>query len=245
MERLNPQAVIFDLGSTLIEYESEPWPNLIQKCTKAAWEYLDERGYPLPSLVEFTTRLDDVKNEYRKTAAEKLIEWTVPQAAEKLLQSLGLESGPETVDNFFEAYYRPVGEKLFIYEDTIETLRKIKESGRKIGLISNTIFPEETHQSELRRFGIAEYFDFTIFSSTFKLRKPHRKIFEKGAEMAGFTPEECVYIGDRYLEDVVGPGSIGMPSILKRWGKREYPVDMPEAKRIIRNLSELPEQIEL
>ena len=134
---------------------------------------------------------------------------------------------------------------MFIYKDTIETLRKIRDSGRTIGLISNTIFPEETHQTELIRFGIAEYLDFTVFSSTFKLRKPHRDIFHRGAELAGVSPEECVYIGDRYLEDVVGPCSIGMPSILKRWGKREYPTEMPQAKRIIVNLAELTDQIEL
>jgi len=237
--------VIFDLGSTLIEYESEPWPKLIQKCTKAAWEYLDERGFSLPPADDFASRLDEVKNAYREIAVEQLIEWTVPQAAEKLLQSLGVEHKPETIDSFFEAYYRPVGEKLYVYDDTVQTLRLIKESGRTIGLISNTIFPEEPHLNELRRFGIAEYFDFTIFSSTFKLRKPHRKIFIRGVELAGFPPEDCVYIGDRYLEDVVGPGSIGMPAILKRWGKREYPADMPEASRIITNLSELSEQIEL
>lgn len=237
--------MIFDLGSTLIEYESDSWPILSRECTKNAWQHLVDEGCSIPSVDEFTSQLEDVKNVYRKVANEQMIEWTVPQAAEKLLESLGLDHSPETIDSFFEAYYRPIGEKLFIYDDTIGILQKIKESGRTIGLISNTIFPEKTHQGELLRFGIAEYLDFTIFSSTFKLRKPHRDIFSRGAELAGFAPEECVYIGDRYLEDVVGPSSIGMPSILKRWGKREYPTEMPEATRIITALSELPEQIDL
>jgi len=35
MIRIEPKAVIFDLGSTLIEYEGIPWPNLGRECDSA------------------------------------------------------------------------------------------------------------------------------------------------------------------------------------------------------------------
>ena len=63
--------------------------------------------------------------------------------------------------------------------------------------------------------------------------------------MAGFAPSECVYIGDRYVEDVEGPNDIGMNAILKIVEGREYPQDMPDTLRTIRTLGELERHIEI
>jgi putative hydrolase of the HAD superfamily len=114
-----------------------------------------------------------------------------------------------------------------------------------MGLVSNTIFPERAHQQELDRFGLKPYLKFAVFSSTFGLRKPHQDIFYQACNMAGFAPSECLYVGDRYLEDIVGPTEIGMTAILKIKPGREYPTDMPESMRTIDNLGELADHLEL
>ena len=90
---------------------------------------------------------------------------------------------------------------------------------------------------------IAPY--FKIFSSDFRLRKPHPDIFIQAANLAGHAPEDCVYIGDRYMEDVQGPKGIGMPAILKIKEGRVYPDEMPEADRRIETLSDLLEHFEI
>jgi HAD superfamily hydrolase (TIGR01549 family) len=143
------------------------------------------------------------------------------------------------LQRFFDVYYEPVAEQLFAYDDAQATLAEMKQSGKTVGLISNTIFPERVHKDELDRFGLTPFIDFMIFSSSFGLRKPHPDIFRKAVEHAGQDPVDCVYIGDRYVEDITGPASIGMPAILKRWDGREYPNPLPEKLRTIRTLSEL------
>jgi putative hydrolase of the HAD superfamily len=172
------------------------------------------------------------------------VEWSIPQVTRVLFKNLGIEYDDDFVDDFFNAYYQPVDERLYVYDDVIDTLRNIKAANRVIGLVSNTIFPEETHRRELNRFGIDRYLDFAIFSSTFGLRKPHPDIFMKAANMAGFAPAECVYIGDRYVEDVQGPAGIGMPAILKCKENRTYPDEIPEDIRRITNLSELENHLD-
>ena len=239
MSKLNPKAVIFDLGSTLIEYESIPWPELSIHCAARAREVLLEKGFSLPDESNFYQSFEKVKEKHRQVATEKLIEWSIPQAAEDLLQSLNVNSDKNTVDLFFDGFYQPVHERLFVYDDTAETLNKIKNNNIKIGLISNTIFPAETHIGELNRFNIHSFFEFKIFSSSFKLRKPHPDIFKHAVKLSGFTPEECVYVGDRYYEDIEGPHGIGMPAVLKIKKDREYPDEMPLAKWKISKLSEL------
>lgn len=244
-EKLTPKAIIFDLGSTLIEYEKVPWSELSIDCMKEAAKFLRKKKIDIPNDEEFIKQFEEVKNDYRKLAADKYIEWTIPKAAENLLKKLSLDYDENIIDGMFNAYYKPVDKNLSVYDDTSQTLEMLKAKGLTIGLVSNTIFPELTHIKELKRFKLSTYFDFTLFSSTFGLRKPHPDIFYKAANLAGFAPSECVYIGDRYLEDITGPASVGMPAVLKKHEKREYPENMPETTRTISTLSELVNHIEL
>ncbi len=244
-KKLTPKAIIFDLGSTLIEYEKVPWSELSVDCMKEAAKYLRKKKIDIPDDEEFIKQFEEVKTDYRKLAADKCIEWTIPKAAESLLKKLSLEYDENIIDGMFDAYYKLVDKNLSVYDDTAETLEMVKAKGLTVGLVSNTIFPEVTHIKELKRFKIDNYFDFTLFSSTFGLRKPHSDIFYKAANLAGFAPSECVYVGDRYLEDITGPASVGMPAVLKKLDIREYPENMPETTRTISTLSELVNHVEL
>lgn len=245
MEKLKPKAVIFDLGSTLIDYLTHDWNEVSRVATRKAHKRLEETGHSLPALEEFWNQLEDVKQFYRDRAARTHQEWTIVEAAEELFKRLKLENNGRLAGQFFETYYSAMSEKLYIYNDTIETLVWLKERVGKIGVISNTIFPEEKHLEELDRFKIAPFLHFKIFSSTYGLRKPHSDIFNKAVELAGFEPNECVYIGDRYVEDITGPAKIGMPAILKKIKGREYPEEMPQSTRQISSLRKLKNHLNI
>ncbi len=245
MEKLQPRAVIFDLGSTLIEYEAVPWDELNRQCVAAARKFLLKKGYELSDETSFYEAFQDIRCRYREAATETLVEWSVPQVTAELFEKLGLNMDDSIVDRFFDAYYKPVEKILYAYDDVLDTLGRIKKKIPQMGLISNTVFPARAHLMELERFKIKPFLNFTVFSSSFKLRKPHPDIFYKAANMAGFAPSECVYIGDRYVEDVEGPNDIGMNAILKIVEGREYPQDMPDTLRTIRTLGELERHIEI
>lgn len=239
MNDLNPKAVIFDLGSTLIEYEVVSWDELSKLCALEARQWLVDEGYVVPAEADFCEKFELAKAPLRQKAYESWAEWTVPDAAQLLFQELSIEHTEELGARFFEEFYRPVDRLLFVYDDTVSTLERIRRAFPVVGLISNTVFPEEVHLGELKRFGLRRFFDFTIFSSTFGWRKPHPDIFAKAANLAGYAPGECVYIGDRYMEDIEGPHGVGMPGILRMKAGREYPDEMPLATRRISTLSEL------
>lgn len=239
MQKLKPRAVIFDLGSTLIEYEAVPWEELTRQCAESGRKFLKKSGYAVPEADEFHENLESAKSDFRKLADEKHIEWDVTKAATVLFKRFGWENTNGLSETFFDAYYKAVERQLFVYDDTVSTLTRLRTHVGTIGLISNTVFPERAHQAELKRFGIEKFFDFTIFSSTFGLRKPHPDIFVKAANLAGVAPCECVYIGDRYKEDIVGPSQIGMPAILRAKQGREYTAEMPALERRIDSLAEI------
>ena len=245
MDKLNPRAIIFDLGSTLIEYEKIPWDEMGDLCVESGRQALLKNGCEVPSREKFNAGYNEVRDSYRERATDSLQEWTVPEIVAEFFERLGLPSNDELVETFFKAYYEVVQEQLYVYDDTISTLEHLKPHFPVMGLISNTIFPEWTHKQELERFGIDEFLEFTVFSSSFKLRKPHPDIFYHAANLAGFAPPECLYVGDRYVEDIQGPTFVGMPAILKVKPDREYPSDMPDDTRKIDRLSELTEHLQL
>jgi len=245
MNKLQPKAVIFDLGSTLIEYESVPWPQLSLYAAASVRRFLERKGFAVPSEEDFARIFEDIKNEFREVASRDLTEWSIPQAAERLLEALNIESEDGVAENMFEAYYKPVGERIYVYDDAEDMLARIRKKVAVIGLVSNTIFPEQAHRKELKKFGLDKYIDFAIFSSTFGRRKPHPDIFYKAANTAGYAVAECVYVGDRFVEDYRGPTEIGMPAILKLLPSREYPTDMPAHIPKISCLSELDKYLDI
>ena len=239
MNQLTPKAIIFDLGSTLIDYPSTTWEEINVDCVAAVRQYFLSQRLSVPDEQEFYTAFEKIRQKHRTIAAETLVEWSVPQVLARLSEKLRLEVDEEMIDKLFDAYYEPIRQYIFAYEDAVDVLSRINERYDAVGLVSNTIFPERIHLNELKRFGLEEFLTFKLFSSTFGLRKPHPDIFYKAANLAGFSPAECVYIGDRYLEDISGPNEIGMPAILRFQEFRDYPDDPFGEIRQVMSLSDL------
>jgi len=244
MDKLKPRALIFDLGSTLIEYESLPWDELGEVCLEAGRQFLLGRGFDLPDRDTIYEKFNEVRADYRREAVESLIEWDVPTVASRMFDALNITYDDALIDSFFDAYYEPVDRELFIYDDVLQTLETLRPTYPVMGLVSNTVFPERVHHHELQRFDIEPYLAFAVFSSTFGVRKPHQDIFYHACNLAGFAPSECLYVGDRYEEDVIGPAKIGMQAILRIKPGRDYPPDMPDSLRKIDNLIELLDHLE-
>jgi FMN phosphatase YigB (HAD superfamily) len=235
----NIDGILFDLGSTLLEYENIPWDTLNLRCLHSGFSYLQNKNYLLPEFDFVRNEYIRIRQKYRDFAAETLNEWIITDALRELMLSIGLDGGQELADRFFEAYYRPVANQLTIFADTVTVLSELKNSGYKIGLVSNTIFPENYHNRELDRFGINQFLDFKIFSSSFGFRKPHPSIYKKAIELSGLSSDRLIFVGDRYIEDYTGPRQSGILSILKYRPGREYPSPFPENINMIKSLSEL------
>jgi putative hydrolase of the HAD superfamily len=242
-EKLNVAGIIFDLGSTLLEYETIPWSELDLLCAESGLEFLRRNGKSAPPTDIFYEKLLEVWQMYRTKAEQSLIEWRLTDALAEVLNSFGLNGDQNFINRFFDAFYKPVSNQLSLYADAPTVLSEIKSRGKIIGLISNTIFPEEYHLRELKKFGLIEYFDFTIFSITFGYRKPHRSIFQKAAELSLLDPNQLLYVGDRYLEDVKGPRECGWSSILKYRDGRDYPDPLPDDTLVIKTLTDLLDYI--
>ena len=233
------KCIMFDLGSTLIEYENIPWDEMNLLALQAGYNYLRGSVDKLPSYDKIIEEYIKIRDKNRELSRETLEEWNVPDKIAELFDRVGLERNDKTVSEFFKFYYNVISNQLSIFDETVPILSKLKSAGLKIGLISNTIFPDYAHITDLKKFGINDYFDFKIFSSEFEYRKPHPTIYEEAIKLSGVSPDRSIFVGDRYEEDYLGPRKNGIFSILKYRQGRQYPEPFPDDIVMINSLNEL------
>jgi putative hydrolase of the HAD superfamily len=89
----------------------------------------------------------------------------------------------------------------------------LRELARRypLGIISNGFAGAQ--QGKLDSAGIASYFTHVIFSEHVGVHKPHPRIFEAAVQMAGVQPQEALFVGDNYLNDIVGASAAGFRTI--------------------------------
>lgn len=232
------KAVFFDLGSTLIDFENHPWDELGRMgCRNACAILKNELNHDISAEKlwgDFHYAIDMMFMNH----TEDLAEIDLHEVTSGILTKLGVTMHDGFAGRFIDAYYQPITKQISLCEGADAILTRLKDAGLTVGLISNTIFPARFHRSEMEKFGILKYFDFTIFSSEFKMRKPKRDIFLKALELAGCEASETVFIGDRLVEDIGGPQALGIKGILKHTADRDYSASIVPHKTI-RSLHEL------
>lgn len=94
--------------------------------------------------------------------------------------------------------------------------------------------------ADVRRLGLADYFDFTLCAEELGVGKPDPRPFCEALKRAGVAAEHAVHIGDHPSDDIGGAQRAGMRAI---WfnpagGPWQQEDGKPDAE--IRSLSELP-----
>ena len=236
--------MIFDLGSTLIEFESRPWPEITVDAQTYGYQRLTERNKRMPAFDHFISRLEEIKDEYRRHAADTLEEWRIDTAFERLLSEFDIENPVEQSRRFVSLFYDIVRREIVLCDGVAETLPALRRRNVVMGIVSNTIFPAEEHDRDLVDFDIMPYVQFRIYSSDFGWRKPKEEIYHEALRRIGLPAEQVLFVGDRYLEDVRGPQGIGMKAILRYREGREYPNPMPNGFPVVNRLDQILERIE-
>jgi len=233
------RGVLFDNGSTLVEFENRPMSESIRCGIDEGYDFLIDKFPSLPAREQFTSNVARLINESRENAIRTMKERRATDAAETYFTQLRLTDPGRQSHEFMQVLYRSISSQMTICKDALETLREIKERGLKTGLISNTPYPAEIHEAELEKFGLKSLLDFRIYSSEFGKRKPHPDIFAEGVKRIKLEPGQLAYVGDNYEWDVVGAARAGLKPVLKFHRLRRYPEALPDGISVIHNLKEL------
>ena len=83
-------------------------------------------------------------------------------------------------------------------------------------------------------------FETVLTSEQEKIYKPRPELFQLILAQLGVAPEETAYVGDRQLEDVLGPAEAGMHPVLINRSNAPLNPDLPTPTHQISSLLELP-----
>jgi len=187
------KAVIFDLFGTLV-YSFSPEEHLRTLSEMAAALSIPER---------------DFARMWRKTYHKRLRGAfpTIEANIEHICRTLNVEVSPKQIEAAVKVRTELTRRALAPRPDAAMTLKELKASGHKIGLISNCS-PDAPPLWGKTPF--ASLVDAPIFSCMVGCAKPEEKIYLLACERLGVRPEECLYVGDGADGELSGAAAAGM-----------------------------------
>ena len=96
------------------------------------------------------------------------------------------------------------------FPDVKETLEMLDELGAEYAIGSTTDTDSLMYYLEMNQLE----FKHIYTSEDMKVYKPKKAFYETIIEMTGWNREECLFVGDSIIDDVMGPQSIGMKAVL-------------------------------
>lgn len=93
----------------------------------------------------------------------------------------------------------------------IDLLKELRQRGVHTGLISNW---DSSCRSVLKKNGLDSLLDTVVISSEVGVEKPDSRIFETALRMTDFAPEQTLFVGDNYYDDVIGGSTCGIRCLL-------------------------------
>jgi putative hydrolase of the HAD superfamily len=174
---------VFDLWETLIDWN----PQEARKTLERIEELVG---------VGFRERWDLAPHRYKQPIRDALAGAGVPAEAMDEVCAIRLD------------YHRG---QLVPRAGAVETLRRLRELGLLVGLITvctedvEVLWPES---------GFAGLFDAEVFSSREGLTKPDPRIYRLCCERLGVEPEQAVFVGDGANDELAGACRVGMDAIL-------------------------------
>ena len=92
-------------------------------------------------------------------------------------------------------------------------LHALRARGLRTGLLSNTHWPREQHESWLGRDGLLDLLDARVYTSDLDVVKPHEDAFRALLDEVGVDARDAVFVGDRLWDDVYGAARLGMRTV--------------------------------
>lgn len=120
-----------------------------------------------------------------------------------------------------------------------QILTELRRRGYKLGLVSNFCNLPEVAYSNIRAIGLLDYFDGTILSCEVGWRKPAPYIYQAICQKLAVQPAECLFVGDRLVEDIKGPQNLGMRTVLTTQFRQEEISSDPTPDAVIASLESL------
>jgi putative hydrolase of the HAD superfamily len=211
------EAVFFDLDDTLFDASG-----LAEKARRASIEAMIEKGLTGITAQQGVEILNEIVAEFGSNS---------DQHFDMMLKRLDQYSSKLVAVSVI-TYHRIKVQEIRLFPDVFGFLQNIRnESAVQLGIISDGLPIKQWEK--ILRLGIDTFIPNVFISEEVGIKKPNPKLFSLAVEKVGVNPENSIYIGDRFDNDIVPAKQIGMHTCLvHRLGKYDRDLD-DDAKALV------------
>ena len=187
------KTIVFDLDNTLIDRQ------------RAFTEMLKDR-------IELT--LPEDKKHLKEQAIQDILMWddngTVSRSVSFKKYCDKYEVTCMTSEELSTYWTTISGSVVYLFDDVIDVITYLKKKYRLAILTNGSPISQ---RRKLESTGILNMFELSVVSGEVGIDKPDPRIFDVMCERMKVKPEDCLYIGDNYVNDVLGARNAGWNAI--------------------------------
>jgi pyrophosphatase PpaX len=130
------------------------------------------------------------------------------------MRLIDAERADELVD-VYRTHNEPLHEALEACDGMLEVLRRLKEEGRRLGIVTSK--RRATVELAFAVLPLQDYFDAVVTADDAKRHKPHPDSLLEALDRLDARPEQAVYVGDAPF-DVAAAKAAGVHAVAVAWG---------------------------
>ncbi len=204
------KAVLFDLDSTLYDYEK-----VHKTALRAVYKILNKNIKI--SFSKFKRLYNVSKREIHRELAGTASSHNRVLYFQRLIEKTHNTVDPDIILRLYRCYWDTLLKNMKPYKGVKDTLKKIKEKGMKIAIVSD--LTTHIQLRKIHKLGITQYIDYLITSEEAGSEKPHSIMFLLALNKLDVNPDEAVMVGDNTISDIEGANAVRLDTILLKKGK--------------------------
>ena len=216
------RALLFDFGGTL-DGNGVHWRDRTYRFLQQAYPEIDRETFDRVDRAAVDRLIDSGR------APQLSLRETMDVIATGTYEALGLDS--DVKDRYVDFFCEGAKKYLDRNRRWLGTLRE----QYRLGVISNNF---GNTQGWCDEYNLSPLLDIVVDSTVVGVSKPEAEIFHAALTELSTFPEEAIYVGDTYLDDVVGAKGVGMWAA---WLVGEEDKECPDASIVDVQLTELQE----
>ena len=205
------QGVLFDYGHTLVDVR---WGQ--DTLVEGQRQMLAALAAPPEALDGFHADTNELlADAERRAVGHSEIDYLA--ITRTALARLGIEPSEDSLEHAMRVQIRAWDSVRFLHPDAHELLDTLRAMGLKVGYVSNTLDSPDILREVMADEDMLTRADAIVLSSELGYRKPSPRIYRAATDALDVDPARTLFVGDRVLEDVVGPKRAGMTAVLAEW----------------------------
>lgn len=210
------KAVIFDLGETLINFGRVNTIRFFLQGARLSYDYLKSISPYMPPYLSYAVRaLLTLRFRYLLSNITGR-DFDAKKVLAKIAAKYKTQLDQQQLNELVWLWYEPLSKAGKVESDLGETLKKLKQAGLKLGILSNTFVNATALERHLGEYIDMDLFDIKLYSYQFECKKPNPLIFIDTADRMGLRLENILFVGDRINKDIKPAIDLGMAAVMKR-----------------------------